>query len=95
MEGVASWTAYEMALRRRAPHESEADVLDRFRDNRRWWSQEEGLALYLLLDRSVPNWRRRVFPPELASAVALIATHQHRPQIAQMNADEQRGPRID
>jgi hypothetical protein len=48
MEGVASWTAYEMA-RRRAPHESEADVLDRFRDNRRWWSQEEGLALYLLL----------------------------------------------
>jgi hypothetical protein len=73
MEGVASWTAYQMALRRRAAGESDADVLDRFRDNRRWWSQEEGLALYLLLDRTVPTWRRRVFPPELASATALLA----------------------
>jgi hypothetical protein len=73
MEGVASWTAYQMAVRRRGSGESELDVLERFRNNRKWWSQEEGLALYLLLDRTVPDWRRRAFPPQLASAVALLA----------------------
>jgi hypothetical protein len=71
MEGVASWGAVQLG-RRRAPRESAATVVDRIRDNRKWWSQEEGLALYLLVDRFVPGWRGRTMPPELASPVALL-----------------------
>jgi hypothetical protein len=46
--------------------------LDRVRGNRKWWSQEEGLALYLLVERFVPGWVERTMPPELASPVALL-----------------------
>jgi hypothetical protein len=71
MEGVASWGALQLA-RRRAPRDNAATVLDRIRDNRKWWSQEEGLALYLLVDRFVPGWVGRTMPPELASPVTLL-----------------------
>ena len=71
MEGVACWSAFELSVRRRAGVPRE-DVLSAIRDNRKWWSQEEGLALFLALDRFVPDWRRRVFPPELAGPVDLL-----------------------
>jgi hypothetical protein len=45
--------------------------LDRIRHNRKWWSQEEGLALFLLVDRWMPGWVSRVLSPEMASPVVL------------------------
>jgi hypothetical protein len=71
MEGVACWSAFNLALTRR-PGTPPDRALDAFRGNRKFWSQEEGLALFLAIDRFVPKWRPRVFPPELASPVELL-----------------------
>lgn len=72
MEGMACWAALKLALRRQ-PSAHPAEVQSELRGNRKWWSQEEGLALFLLLDRWVPGWVNRVLPPELASPAALLA----------------------
>ncbi len=71
MEGVATWGALQLRLRRQ-PGVAPAAVRDSLRNNRKWWSQEEGLALFLLVDRWVPGWVSRVMPPEMASPVALL-----------------------
>jgi hypothetical protein len=71
MEGVACWAAFKLTLTRNAGTPP-GRVLDTFRGNRKWWSQEEGLALFLALDRFVPDWQARVFPPELAPPVDLL-----------------------
>jgi hypothetical protein len=40
----------------------------------RHWSQDEGLAIFLLIDRLVPGWQARVFDPAgLARARTLLA----------------------
>ena len=72
MEGVACWSAFKLALTRQ-PGTPPARALDAFRGNRKFWSQEAGLALFLTLDRFVSDWRTRVFPPELASPVDLLS----------------------
>jgi hypothetical protein len=71
MEGVACWGALQLRMRRELGIAADA-VRDSFRGNRKWWSQEEGLALVLLVDRWVPGWASRVLPPEMASPVALL-----------------------
>jgi hypothetical protein len=71
MEGVACWSAFQLSRTRR-PGIPPDRALEAFRGNRKYWSQEEGLALFLVLDRFVPDWRPRVLPPELASPVALL-----------------------
>jgi hypothetical protein len=39
-----------------------AVAVEGFRRNRKWWSQEEGLAMFLVLDRlSNPDWAVDVF----------------------------------
>ena len=70
MEGVAQWAA--LAATRRESGWPTAAALEMFRAETTWWSQDEGLALYLALDALVPGWQRRVFPPELASGVELL-----------------------
>lgn len=71
MEGVACWSAFKLALTRQ-PGTPPERALDAFRGNRKFWSQETGLALFLTLDRFVSDWRTRVLPPELASPVELL-----------------------
>lgn len=72
MEGVACWSAFKLALTRQ-PGTPPGRALDAFRGNRKFWSQETGLALFLTLDRFVSDWRTRVLPPELASPVDLLS----------------------
>jgi hypothetical protein len=74
MEGVAQWAALQFLHRHPEPGETAAAQLDRIRDNKKWWSQEYGLALYLALDASVSGWQRTVFPPTLESAFDLLET---------------------
>ena len=64
MEGVAVWAAHEL-LR----NEAESS---RFERSRNTWTQDEGLALFLLIDALVPDWKARVLGPELASPFALL-----------------------
>ena len=70
MEGVGQWAAYRLALTRAGGNHAEA--LRLVRDNKKYWSQDEGLALFLLVDALVPNWQARVFAPTPASPFALL-----------------------
>jgi hypothetical protein len=74
MEGVAQWVSYSWLIH---PHGgARADrsaTLAAFRRGGRRWSQDEGLALFLVIDRLVPDWRRRAFAERPASALELLA----------------------
>ena len=70
MEGVGQWAAYRLTKARATGNDAEA--LKLVRDNRRYWSQDEGLALFLLIDELVPGWQARVFAPSPASPFALL-----------------------
>jgi hypothetical protein len=62
MEGVANWAAYKAS----------GDDLERMRGSRKWWSQDEGLAIFLTIDALLPGWQRRVFAEKPASLLALL-----------------------
>ena len=70
MEGVGQWAAYRLARMNAGGNDAEA--LRLVRDNKRYWSQDQGLALFLLVDALVPNWQARVFAPAPASPFALL-----------------------
>ena len=70
MEGVGQWAAYRLNKARAGGNEAEA--LRLVRENRRYWSQEEGLALFLLIDALVPRWQSRIFTDSPASPFALL-----------------------
>ena len=63
MEGVASWAAWSTDPR--APD-------DPIAFSSKFWSQQEGLLLFLLLDRFSPEWKRRVFSPEVPSPFDML-----------------------
>ena len=72
IEGAGQWAAYRFAKAQAGPAASDAATVIFVRDNRKYWSQEEGLALFLLLDAYVPDWQVRVFSPTLISPLALL-----------------------
>ena len=57
MEGIGQWTAYRLTKARGQLGASDADAMNLVREDRRYWSQDEGLALFLLIDAMVPNWQ--------------------------------------
>jgi hypothetical protein len=61
MEGIGQWTAYRLTKARGQLGSSDADAMNLVREDRRYWSQDEGLALFLLIDAMVPNWQARMF----------------------------------
>jgi hypothetical protein len=66
MEGLAVWAHWKLA-------EQQPDKV--FFDTRtdRFWSQAEGFALVRLVDLlEVPDWRRRLLPPEMVSPLTLL-----------------------
>ena len=70
MEGVGQWAAYRLTRTRAGGNDAEA--LRLVRDNRKYWSQDEGLALFLLVDAMVPGWQSRVFTATPASPFAML-----------------------
>ena len=76
MEGVGQWLFYRYFLMLEGAG-NEARALEATRRGGRWWSQDQGLALMLVVDRLNAGWRHEVFSdPEwraenlLAAAVA-------------------------
>ena len=69
MEGVGQWAAYKLTQLRAGGNDV---ALRLVRDNRKYWSQDEGLALFLLVDEMVPNWQSRIFTGTPASPFALL-----------------------
>jgi hypothetical protein len=69
MEGVAQWAAFQLA---QGDGQGGAKSTGAFERQRNSWSQDESLAMFLLIDELVPDWRARVLGPELASPFALL-----------------------
>lgn len=65
MEGVAVWTHYRL-------HQRRPELVEFQAEGNSSWSQDQGFALFLLLDQLVPDWQPRVLGPELASPFALL-----------------------
>lgn len=61
MEGIGQWTAYKLTKARGQLGASDLEALNLVREDRRYWSQDEGLALFLLIDAMVPDWRPKMF----------------------------------
>jgi hypothetical protein len=47
-------------------------VLSRLRGKKPYWSQDEGLAVLLVLEQRLPDFRERLLAPELPDAWALL-----------------------
>jgi hypothetical protein len=74
LEGLAQWASYRwLTDPRGGAHADDAATLTAFRRGGRRWSQDEGLALFLVIDRLVPDWRERAFAARPATALELLA----------------------
>lgn len=68
-EGLGQWVSYKWMTSRRGLPASLA--LSKLRGH--YWSQDEGLAIFLVVDRLVPNWQRRLFGHDPETAEQLLA----------------------
>ncbi|HEX6178205.1 MAG TPA: hypothetical protein VF057_07590 [Thermoanaerobaculia bacterium] len=60
-EGAGQWAAYQWLVHPRGGAQPAEEVTERFIRNR-WWSQTEGFALVMALDRIVgPSWKQHAF----------------------------------
>jgi hypothetical protein len=75
MEGLGNWVAYRVAVRDGI---SEADAVDFVRRDRTRWSQDEGLAAFLVIDALVPDWRDRVLEGRPTSVLQLLTDASRR-----------------
>ena len=72
MEGFGQWVAYAWLSDPRGGAMSGQAARQRMRGSRRWWSQEEGLAMFLVINRFVPHWPQRAFAVRPALGIDLL-----------------------
>jgi len=70
----AAWLAVGQAAYTLAAREMPAPgaAVDFIRGSRQRWSQDEGLALFLVIDAMLPDWQSRAFDSAPASVVDLL-----------------------
>ena len=73
MEGMGQWLAYRHYMSARGGSLDAETALREVRRDGSQWSQDEGLALMLLVDRLLPNWQARAFRDPQWRAEALLA----------------------
>ena len=73
LEGVGNWTALGYMQAPEGLRLPPADAMRRLRGDGQSWTQDEGLALFLVLDALVPQWQRRVLAREAISGFALLS----------------------
>lgn len=69
MEGVANWAAFRAA---KGQGLGRQDALKLIRRGGKYWSQDIGLALFLVIDDLLPNWQKRAFASRNATAYELL-----------------------
>ena len=72
LEGAGQWAFYAWASDRQGLHLDRATALREVRRGGRYWSQDEGLALFLTIDRLVPGWQKMVFSKKSITAESLL-----------------------
>jgi hypothetical protein len=78
MEGMGQFLIYDYFRSPEGGAVNAADALRGVRRNGRWWSQDEGLALMLVVDRLLPGWQQRAFrDPDWRAEQLLAAAVAH------------------
>jgi hypothetical protein len=72
LEGVAQWAQFAQARNGPYRYMPLKDALDRFRSGEQYWSQDEGLAIFLALDAMVPDWQRMIFSADPPTSLDLL-----------------------
>lgn len=72
MEGIAEWVRFKHHQADRAWPNDDADIIAFLRGQDNSWSQDEGLALALLLDEMVPDWTRQLLDPTMPSPLSIL-----------------------
>lgn len=72
LEGTGNWAAWMWLIDRRGGRLGPTDATAFVRGGGNQWSQDEGLAVMLALDRVTPDWPALAFSPGGATANALI-----------------------
>jgi hypothetical protein len=72
MEGLGQWTAYAWFTDKQGLDLDPAKVLPEVRRKRNRWTQDEGLAVFLVVNRLVPGWQKFAFAPKPELAEALL-----------------------
>ena len=72
LEGAGQWAGYAWLSHRAGGGLAPLAALGRMQGRRRWWSQDEGLGLFLVVDRLLPEWPSLVFRQPSIGAVELL-----------------------
>jgi len=72
MEGVAEWVRFKSHQADPSWPTADADIIAFLRGQENNWSQDEGLALVLLLDRMATDWKRQILGPTMPSPWAIL-----------------------
>ena len=73
MEGTGQWSAFAWLVHPEGAALAPEAAREGMRGRRRWWSQDEGLALFLVIDRFLPGWQKKAFGPHPKLAIDLLA----------------------
>lgn len=79
LEGVAQWAAFTHARAAFYRRFSFFQALGFFRSGEQFWSQDEGLALFLALDALDKSWQERFFATPAVSSLDLLSRALERP----------------
>jgi hypothetical protein len=72
LEGAAQWAATAWLAHPEGGGMTHEAAVTRMLGNRRVWTQDQGLALFLVVDRLVPDWPQLVFREPSAGAIELL-----------------------
>jgi hypothetical protein len=72
-EGAGQWAGYQWVIHPRGAGVPVAVALTDFARRSRWWSQKQGLAIFLALDRVAgPGWKRHAFGDGARTALEML-----------------------
>jgi hypothetical protein len=92
MEGVAEWVRFKSHQADSSWPSADADIIAFLRGQQNSWSQDEGLALVLLLDRMVPDWKRQILSPTMPSPWAILQEAISGGRVSRVSARRQNRP---
>jgi hypothetical protein len=71
LEGIGEWVRFQIK-RQEAQATPWQQTLNEMMAEGDAWSQQQGLVLFLLIDRLVPSWQSRFFAPNFPSPIAVL-----------------------
>jgi hypothetical protein len=73
MEGAGQWVAVAWLSHPRGGGMTRDAAIAKMLGGRRWWSQDESLAIFLVIERLLPDWPKLVFRDPSAGVLELLA----------------------